>query len=130
MSDKEFKSKPKESKQMNIFSKEKINLGRQNEVDYLKTFGIFLMITTHIYDSYSPGYEIIYFLSFISGAAEYMFLMGISTQYSRHHAPKNYLIRGFRLITIGQLVYLLRNTLPNLIAWWIKGDQILFQEHY
>ena len=46
-----------------IFSKEKINLGRQPEVDYLKALGIFLMVSTHVYDNYSQGYlhKIIYY---------------------------------------------------------------------
>lgn len=109
-----------------IFSKEKINLGRQPEVDYLKALGIFLMVSTHVYDNYSKGYlhKIIYFLAFILGAAGFMLLMGLSTQYSRSHTPKKYIIRGFGLMTIGQLLNLLRDTLPNLIAWWATGNQV------
>ena len=128
MENKKNESNQKDSKEVDnisIFSKEKINTGHQNEVDYLKTLGVFLMVTSHVYDSYSVGYpnDIIEFLSFILGAAGFMFLMGLSTHYSRHQSPKSYIARALGLITIGQLFNIFRDTLPNLIAWWVTGRQ-------
>ena len=109
-----------------LFSNENINMGRQSELDYLKTLGIFLMVVSHIYDNYSVGYfeKIIYFLSFILGAGGFMLLMGIGMKYSRHHDTKNYIARGLGLLTIGQYVNLLRDTLPNFIAWKITKNKI------
>lgn len=132
MSEKEKESKSKqqsEIKEINhtgIFSKEKVNMGHQCEIDYLKALGIFLMVETHYYDEFSPGYfsEIIYFLSFILGAAGFMLLMGIGMQYSRYHAPKNYIARGIGLLTMGQLLNLLRDCLPNLLAYWTTGKNV------
>ena len=132
MSEKEKESKSKqqsEIKEINhtgIFSKEKVNMGHQCEIDYLKALGVFLMIETHYFDEFSPGYfsEIIYFLSFILGAAGFMLLMGIGMQYSRYHAPKNYIARGIGLLTMGQLLNLLRDCLPNLLAYWATGKNV------
>ena len=132
MSEKEKESKSKqqsEIKEINhtgIFSKEKVNMGHQCEIDYLKALGVFLMVETHYYDEFSPGYfsEIIYFLSFILGAAGFMLLMGIGMQYSRYHAPKNYIARGIGLLTMGQLLNLLRDCLPNLLAYWATGKNV------
>ena len=125
MESKESKSEQKKASIDNnqIFSKENINMGRQQEVDYLKTLGIFLIIFSHVYDNYSKGClaHIIYFLSFILGAGGAMLLMGMGMKYSRHHDPKNYISRGIVLLTIGQYVILIRNALPNLIAWWTTG---------
>ncbi len=108
-----------------IFSKANVNMGHQPEFDYLKTLDIFLMILLHVYDNYSKGYiyHIIDFLSFICGAAGLMFLMGIGMKYSRHHEPKNYISRGVVLLTMGQYVNLIRNALPNIIAWWATGNK-------
>lgn len=132
MSEKEKESKSKqqsEIKEINhtgIFSKEKVNMGHQCEIDYLKALGVFLMVETHYFDEFSPGYfsEIIYFLSFILGAAGFMLLMGIGMQYSRYHAPKNYIARGIGLLTMGQLLNLLRDCLPNLLAYWATGKNV------
>ena len=52
-----------------------------------------------------------------------MLLMGIGMKYSRHHEPKNYITRGISLITYGLFVGLVRNALPNVIAWWATGNQ-------
>ena len=132
MSEKEKESKSnqqseiKEINHTGIFSKEKVNMGHQCEIDYLKALGVFLMVETHYYDEFSPGYfsEIIYFLSFILGAAGFMLLMGIGMQYSRYHAPKNYIARGIGLLTMGQLLNLLRDCLPNLLAYWATGKNV------
>ena len=119
-------SEIKEIKHIGIFSKEKVNMGHQCEIDYLKALGVFLMVETHYFDEFSPGYfsEIIYFLSFILGAAGFMLLMGIGMQYSRYHAPKNYIARGIGLLTMGQLLNLLRDCLPNLLAYWTTGKNV------
>ena len=50
-----------------------------------------------------------------------MILMGIGMKYSRHHEPKHYLSRAFVLLTMGQYLNIIRDSLPNLIAWWCTG---------
>ena len=58
MTDKESSSKPKEGKKDNncILSKENVNMGRQSELDYYKTFNISLMTLSHVYENFSKGY--------------------------------------------------------------------------
>ena len=127
MESKESKSEQKKASIDNnsIFSKENINMGRQQEVDYLKTLGIFLIIFSHVYDNYSKGClaHIIYFLSFILGAGGAMLLMGMGMKYSRHHDPKNYIIRGFGLLTISQYLNIIRDGIPDIIAYWATGKK-------
>ena len=125
MANKESESKKQEANIDHncIFSKENVNTGRQPEFDYYKTLNIFLMTLSHVVENFSKGYfnKVMDFLSIIFGAAGFMLLMGIGMKYSRHHDPKNYISRGIVLLTIGQYVNLIRNALPNLIAWWITG---------
>ena len=53
-----------------------------------------------------------------------MLLMGILIQYSRHHFPKYYFFRGIGLLTAGQLLNLLRDCLPNLLAFWFTNKNV------
>ena len=123
MTEKESESKSKTIDKNCIFEKEIINTGHQPEFDYLKSLGVFLIITTHIYLNYSYGilYKIVYYLATIITPGSLMLLMGIGMKYSRHNDPKNYLARAFVLLTMGQYLNILRDSLPNLIAWWYTG---------
>ena len=128
MEDKESKSKQEKEKIDNnsIFSKENVNMGHQTEIDYLKSLLIFLMGTTHVYSYFSVGIfgPILYSTSFILGAAGCMLLMGIAMKYSRKHDIKDYVSRGIVLLSMGQCVNIVRNGLPNLVAWWITGNKL------
>ena len=125
MTEKESESKSKTIDKNCIFIKEIINTGHQPEFDYLKSLGVFLIITTHIYLNYSYGilYKIVYYLATIITPGSLMLLMGIGMKYSRHHEPKNYFDRAFVLLTMGQYLNILRDSLPNLIAWWYTGNK-------
>ena len=114
---------------MAYFAEEKVNSGRQAEVDYLKAFCIVCMIVLHILEDCvaDPNgilYEALEKICTFTGAAAFMICMGIGMCYSRQQEPKNYLIRGLELLTVGQFLNLLRNSLPNLIAYWITGKQV------
>ncbi len=127
MKDKDSNSKQLETKIDNnhIFSKENVNLGYQPEFDYLKALSVFLIVITHIYLSYSYGclFILLFILLSIITASTPMFMMGIGMKYSRHHEPKYYLSRGIVLLTISQFLNLIRDSLPNLIAWFITGNK-------
>lgn len=108
------------------FSNEKVNTGRQPEIDCLKAFCIVWMILLHTYEDLASDTNLIsetldYICEFV-GAAAFMICMGIGIRYSRSQEPGNYIHRGFEIFTVGQLLNLLRNSIPNLIAYWIKGD--------
>ena len=108
------------------FADEKVNNGRQLELDLLKALCVVGMIFTHVLldlsDSAMPKFVDEYGMEFF-GAATFMICMGIGMGYMRNQSPKAYLLRGFGLLTIGQLLNIFRNSVPNLIAWWITGKQ-------
>ena len=125
MAEKESESKQKEKTidKNCIFAKEIINAGHQPEFDYLKTLGVFLITIGHIYLEYSHGilFTIVYYFVTVLTAGALMILMGIGMRYSRHHEPKHYFARAFVLLTMGQYLNIIRDSLPNLIAWWYTG---------
>jgi len=108
------------------FAKEKVNAGRQSELDLLKALCVVGMIFTHVFldlgNNAMPSAVDDYLTEFF-GAATFMISMGIGMCYTRRQSPAVYLARGFALLTIGQFLNILRNALPNLIAWWITGKQ-------
>ena len=112
----------------NYFSNEKINTGRQLEVDVLKAICIIGMVTIHVFDDCidngDNSFEFLQnVLGMIIGAAGFMLCMGIGMRYTRNQSPQAYLTRGIAILTVGQLLNILRNALPNLIAYWITQDQ-------
>jgi len=132
MENKESESK-QEDKQIEhncIFSKEKVNLGHQPEIDYVKALCVFLIVLQHIYQNFtSDSSEFIFMIMYvlsnsITPATALMLLMGIGMKYSRHHEIKYYITRGISLLTMAQVLYLLRETIPNLIAWWITASKL------
>ena len=109
---------------MTLFSKYRVNTGRQTEVDILKAFCIGWMILLHTQECLAETENLVFTISdyacTFSGAAAFMICMGLGTRYSRRLSPKEWLSRGWELLTVGQLLNLCRNALPNLIAWWIS----------
>ena len=103
-----------------------VNRGRQPEIDCLKAFCIFFMIFLHGFEELAEQetlvHHIITLIECLTGAGAFMLCMGIGTRYSRKQEPRDYLIRGFELLTVGQALNLVRDALPNLIAWWCKGE--------
>lgn len=85
-----------------VFSKETINTGRQREFDYLK--GIFMLFIYLIHafqatlsreDSISQG---IYMFATMSGAAIFIFVLGIGTVYGRDTTPAGFVKSGVRMV--------------------------------
>ena len=103
-------------------------MGRQPELDCLKAFCIFFMVILHTFETLTKnvtsGYHFITIIECLTGAGAFMLCMGIGSRYSRKQTPPDCMRRGFELLTIGQVLYLLRDALPNLIAWWIEGDEL------
>ena len=108
------------------FAKEKVNTGRQPELDLLKALCVVGMIFVHVFldlgKNVMPTVIDDYLTEFF-GAATFMICMGIGMRYMRRQSPGTYVVRGFGLLTIGQFLNILRNALFNLIAWWATGRQ-------
>ncbi len=113
---------------MKYFSNDGVNLGRQTEVDCLRALTVFLMLIVHAYENCAESldnviFQAFHFMEALTGAATFMMCMGFGMRYSRSRSPKAYLRRGFELLTVGQLLNILRDSLPTLIAYWITGEQ-------
>ncbi len=110
---------------MGYFSKENVNTGRQLEIDMLRAFCIVCMIFDHVYEELAEelvgAYVFFDFASTFIGAAAFMICMGIGMRYSKHKEPGDLVKRGLELLTIGQLLNIVRSSLPSLIAYWITG---------
>lgn len=108
-----------------IFSKERVNTGRQVEFDLAKAVTIVLMIWTHAYEALSTGFEPSlssinsYVRGSIAGAVTFMFCMGIGFSYTRHNSAQECLQRGVRLLTTGFTLLLFREVIPTLLNSWI-----------
>lgn len=118
---------------MNYFAKERVNEGRQPELDWLKAICIVGMIFLHIYEDCAQEqtgvfYNALNYACIFSGAACFMICMGVGMRYSRKQSARDYVYRGIEILTVGQLLNLLRNALPDLIFWWIKGEQFLLAQ--
>lgn len=104
--------------------RERINTGRQGELDVAKALAIPYMVIIHVYEELSvvdydvrPDSLFRGVLEFLGGplaAPVFMFAMGVGMVYTRHRNPRAFALRGLRLLLIGYLL--------NLAVW---GSQYL-----
>ena len=113
---------------MKYLADREVNRARQPEIDCLKAFCIVFMIILHAFEGLAEDstavYHFITIVERLTGAGAFMLCMGVDTRYSRKQAPADWLRRGFELLTVGQALYLARDALPNLIAWWLTDDRL------
>jgi len=112
-----------------MFSLEKTNLKRQDEIDYSRGFTALILIICHVglylgkdpFSAASPkslDWFLFYFSDIIGSepaAPVFMALMGISAVYSRHQRPIDLLKRGIILFISGYILSFFRSLLPYLI---------------
>lgn len=102
-----------------------LNKVRYIEVDMLKALCIVCMIFNHVYEELAadPGGPYVFFdlSSTFLGAASFMLCMGIGMRLARHQEPEEYAVRGFELLTVGQLLNIMRSALPALIGYAMTG---------
>ena len=108
-----------------LFSDEKVNTGRQVELDIAKAFAIIFMIFLHVgfiasdYNvNFSPIYKFIVLqvLGRPYAAVIFMFCMGVGVVYSRHSQWDTMIKRGVKLFLLGILVNLFEFFLPYYLA--------------
>lgn len=118
------------------FSSDRINTNRQIELDLLKAVAVIVMVIDHSVSEISNYFEaemslydnIIFCISQIINASVFMIPMGMSIQYSRYNKANSLALRGFLLLTVGQLLNLLRYILPNLIGYGITGNHFFLNQ--
>ena len=109
---------------MNFLADNKVNTGRQKELDIAKALAIILMIFCHVTVfasfsniSISPGFELILSQTgaFIS-APVFMFCMGIGIILSRHNQYDLLIKRGVKLLLLGYFVNIGEQIIPNILG--------------
>ena len=106
--------------------KERINTGRQGELDVAKALAIPYMVIIHIYEEMSGvDYDvrpdnlfrgILVFLGGPLAAPVFMFAMGVGMVYTRHRTPRAFALRGLRLLLVAYLLNLVIWTIPYLLS--------------
>ncbi len=118
-----------------MFSKEKVNSGRQVELDLAKcmsiVFMIFLhclMVTTGFNNTVSPymSKAIGQLLGGPFAAPVFMFSMGVGIVYSRNQAPGYLIKRGIKQLILGLVVNVGEFILPHFLAGKLLGEWEIF----
>ena len=120
----------------NLFSDEKVNTGRQIELDVAKGLAIIFMIFLHtvmIVQCYNDGLSSTY--SFVIGnvlgrpfaAVVFMFCMGVGVVYSRHSQWDKMIKRGITLYLLGMLVNVFEYFVPYFLAGALGLDATPFE---
>ena len=98
-----------------IFSQEEINTGRQREFDYLKGIFMLFIYLVHAFQATMSTEDVItrwiYMFATMSGAAIFIFVMGVGTAYSRNATPVGLAKSGVRMV-----VYQYLNNLAYVAA--------------
>ena len=114
-----------------LFSDERVNSGRQAELDLAKCLAIFFMIFLHCYFATS------YFANDLSlgltrlvsqlfggpfAAPVFMFAMGVGMVYSKNQEPSYLIKRGIKLLQLGFFVNIGEFFVPYFLAGNLMGD--------
>lgn len=106
-----------------ILDKEPVNTSRQGEFDYLKGFFMVFIFLVHAYQATSSNEDIvirvIYGFATLSGAAIFIFVMGMGTVYSRRSEPKTLAKSGIVMVAyqyLSNFAYVAALSLPYLFV--------------
>lgn len=106
-----------------ILDKKPVNTSRQGEFDYLKGFFMVFIFLVHAYQATSSNEDIVikvvYGFATLSGAAIFIFVMGMGTVYSRQSEPKMLAKNGIMMVAyqyLSNIAYLAALTLPYLFV--------------
>jgi hypothetical protein len=103
-----------------VFSKEEVNAKRQFEYDVAKAFAIVFMILVHTVDQITAGegslYCAIEFFGCAPSACVFMISMGLGIVFTRHRSPRDFLLRGAKLLIAAYLLNFFRETLLLILG--------------
>ncbi|HBI63192.1 MAG TPA: hypothetical protein DDY31_18630 [Lachnospiraceae bacterium] len=104
-----------------ILDKKPVNTSRQSEFDYLKGLFMVFIFFVHAYQATTSTEDIVEKIVFgfatLSGAAIFIFVMGMGTVYSKHSEPKTLAKSGIVMIGyqyLSNIAYIAALTLPYL----------------
>ena len=118
-----------------LFSDQKINSGRQVELDLAKCLAIFFMIFLHCYFvttgfaneiSLSMERAVAHLAGGPFAAPVFMFAMGVGMVYSKHQDTGFMVKRGIKLMLLGLVVNVGEFILPHFVALKLLGNGDMF----
>lgn len=107
---------------------ERVNTGRQKELDVAKGLAIVFMILVHVAEYYS-NYENIAVMNWIEflgsppAAPVFMMLLGVGVVYTCHNRAEDLRKRGISLLLLGYAFNTVVYALPYLLSYWFYGDE-------
>lgn len=118
-----------------IFSSQKINTGRQRELDFAKGLAVLFMVFVHGYEVFhsealmgSTYSRVIEFLGSPPAAPVFMFLLGLGIVYSRRNDAKSLFKRGCTLFSLGYVLNFFRESIPYMILAFREQDITYIEE--
>lgn len=111
-----------------IFTEDKINRGRQRELDVAKGLAVIFMVIVHTYEVYGESVEgtmfsqVVEFLGSPPAAPVFMFLLGVGVVYSRKNTPKILFVRGIKIFVLGYVLNFIRDFIPYMILGKMDND--------
>ena len=118
-----------------LFSDQKVNSGRQVELDIAKCIAIVFMILLHCY-FVAAGFKntisvpmtriVGHLLGGPYAAPVFMFSMGVGMVYSRNQEPAYLVKRGVRLMLLGLVVNIGEFFVPHFLAGKLLGEWDIF----
>jgi uncharacterized membrane protein len=116
-----------------LFSLERVNGGRQIELDIAKGFAIAFMVLVHCLEELSAleltrSTYVIQVLGRPFAAPVFMFALGVGLVYSRRSSARDLALRGVRTLILAYVLNLVRDSLPLMVLWKRTGDPELLHE--
>ena len=120
-----------------MFAKTDVNTGRQVELDYMKGLFVPMILFIHAFQmlgGLSAAYQVIYIIATMTGAAIFMFVLGVGSVYSKK-TDKQLALYGVKLIImefvwnaltlalpmiLGQLARMVTGFTPNWAETWAR----------
>lgn len=104
-----------------MLDRNEVNTGRQFEIDLAKTFAVLFMIAIHVCEQMtnmegSVLPTVVEFLGCPPAAGVFMVAMGVGMVYTRHDTPRDFAVRGVKLLIMGYALNFFRETLLVLIG--------------
>jgi len=106
-----------------LWADEKINSGRQNELDWAKGLAVCFMVLVHVKEELSgipltePYSKIIEFCGSPLAAPVFMMLLGAGIIYSKNRSPQKMALRGLHLLIMNYALNFIAFGIPNLIMF-------------
>ena len=118
-----------------ILDKKPVNTSRQGEFDYLKGFFMVFIFLVHAYQGTMSTEDIVikivYGFATLSGAAIFIFVMGMGTVYSKHSEPKTLAKNGIVMVGyqyLNNIACIAALTLPYLFIRNALDDKQIYYD--